>query len=133
MILIIIIISLGQMLLLNIVQTHHVAHTHASTHPPPSPFRLSLSDGLVRPTMTKLMRPFRLRLMSQTVRIDCKHFLSRVRVSVRTSNFVYAKNTNNSREPCRLRECLFKWPAIMIASDSSKRALTPSLLGKATQ
>ena len=36
--------------------------------------------------------------MSQTVRIDWKHILSRVRVSVRPSNFLYAKKLQNYRE-----------------------------------
>ena len=36
--------------------------------------------------------------MSQTVRIDWKRILSWVRVSVRPSNFLYAKNTHNYRE-----------------------------------
>ena len=38
------------------------------------------------------------REMSQTVRIDWKHILSRVRVSVRPSNFFIRKNTQNYRE-----------------------------------
>ncbi len=36
--------------------------------------------------------------MSETVHIDWKHILSQVLVSVRPSNFVYAKNTQNYRE-----------------------------------
>ena len=40
------------------------------------------------------------REMSQTVRIDYRSFLSRVRISVRPSNFFYAKNTHKlSRKP----------------------------------
>ena len=38
------------------------------------------------------------REMSQTVSIDWKHILSGVCVSVRPSNFLYAKNTQNYRE-----------------------------------
>ena len=36
--------------------------------------------------------------MSQTVRIDRKHILSRVHVSVRPRHFLYKKNTQNYRE-----------------------------------
>ena len=70
MILIIIIISLGQILLSYIAnksrkhthmharthtctRAHTHTRTHAHTHPPPSPFTLSLFDGSVRPTMTE--------------------------------------------------------------------------------
>ena len=43
------------------------------------------------------------REMSQTVRIDWKHFLSRVRVSVRPSNFFIRENTQKlSRRQCLL-------------------------------
>ena len=49
------------------------------------------------------------REMSQTVRIDWQHFLSRVCDSVRPSNLLYAKNTKNALKPGRLRECLFQW------------------------
>ena len=66
MILIIIIISLGQILLSYIANTFSHAHTraharaHALTHPPPTfPIRLSLLDGSLCPTMTKLSPPFR--------------------------------------------------------------------------
>ena len=68
MVLIIFIISLGQILLsyiANTSRTHTHTRTHAHTrahahiHPPPSPFRLSLFDGSVRPTMMKLTLHFR--------------------------------------------------------------------------
>ena len=48
--------------------------------------------------------------MSQTVCIDWKHILSRVRVSVRPSNFLYAKNSQKpARIPSRLRDCSLEW------------------------
>ena len=64
MVLIIVIISLGKILsyIANTSRTH--AHTHsrkAHTNPPRPPFWLSLFDGSVRPTMSKLMIPFRRR------------------------------------------------------------------------
>ena len=52
---IMIIISLGQIIYYRILQTHH-ARTHVRTH---TPFRLSLFDGSVCPTMPKLTPPFR--------------------------------------------------------------------------
>ena len=45
--------------------------------------------------------------MSQTVRIDWKHILSRVRVSVRPSNFLYAKKIQNIRELRVAHGCLY--------------------------
>ena len=63
--------------------------------------------------------------MSQTVRIDWKHIMSRVRVSVRPSNFLYAKNTQNLGKPDRRRVCLFEW-----SSDAHCRQRNgPSRLG----
>ena len=74
MIFIIIIISLGQIVLSDIAYTsrthtrkHARTHTHAHTrthtlahtHPPPSPCTLSLFDGSVRSTITKLTPHFR--------------------------------------------------------------------------
>ena len=53
-ILIIIIISQGQILLSYILQTHHT-HTHAL----PSPFRLSLLDGSLAPNCDAVNDPFR--------------------------------------------------------------------------
>ena len=44
--------------------------------------------------------------MSQTVRIYCQSFLSRVRISVRSSNFyISAKPQKQSRNPSSPREC----------------------------
>ena len=65
-ILIIIIISLGQLLLSYFAITHTRTHarTHARTHTlththtPPSPFRLSLFDGSLAPTVAQLMPLF---------------------------------------------------------------------------
>ena len=49
------------------------------------------------------------REMSQTVRIDWKHILSRVRVSVRPSNFYTRKTPKLSRIPSLPHEWLFEW------------------------
>ena len=50
------------------------------------------------------------REMSQTVRIDWKHILSRVRVSVRPSNFfIHEQHPKLSRIPSRPDQCLFEW------------------------
>ena len=57
-ILIIIIISLGQIILSYIWQTHH-ARTHARTHPPTTVQVVTVRWLGVRPTMTKLMPSFR--------------------------------------------------------------------------
>ena len=67
-----------------------------------------------------LARPSR--EMSLTVRIDWKHFFSRVRVSDRPSNcFLYAKNTKMYREDRISRNCLLNEQA----SAPSKRGITP--------
>ena len=60
--LIMIIISLGQILLSHFANTsctHARMHTLAHTHPPPSPFRLSLFDGSVAPNHGGVNAPFR--------------------------------------------------------------------------
>ena len=72
------------------------------------------------------------RLMSQTVRLDRKHFLSRVRVSVWTTNFlIREKHAKLSRIPSRPRD--FIWmkqrPAIDRQRNRRKGALTLSWLG----
>ena len=47
------------------------------------------------------------REMSETVRIDRQYILSRVRVSVRPSNFLYAKNAQKlSRKPSPAQTCV---------------------------
>ena len=53
------------------------------------------------------------REMSQTVRIDWQHFLSRVRISVRPSNFFYAKNTQKlSRTPSLAQQVSVEWTSV---------------------
>ena len=65
------------------------------------------------------------REMYQTVRIVCKHILSQVSVSVRPSNFLYAKYTQNLGKPDRPRVCIFEW-----SSDAHCRQQNgPSRLG----
>ena len=63
--------------------------------------------------------------MSQTGRSDCRSFLSRVCISIRPSNFYMQKTPkNNSRKPCRPRDCLFEWTSDrpwLFASEQSKR------------
>ena len=68
---------------------------------------LCLTVAVSKVQVAILARSFR--DMSQTVRIDGKHILSRVRVSVRPSNFVISeKHQKQSRIPSRPRDCLFE-------------------------
>ena len=62
------------------------------------------------------------REMYQTVSIDWEHLLSRVRVSIRPSYFVYATKTpKRALKPCRRRECIFQW-----TSDRPRKGAVPS-------
>ena len=72
------------------------------------------------------------REMYQTVRIASKHILSQVRVSVRASNFLDAKNTQNLGEigsPVRVFISTKQRPVIHRRRNRRKGALTPSRLG----
>ena len=76
------------------------------------------------------------REMYRTVRFDSKHFLSGLRVSVRPSNFVYAKNTQNLGEtgsPAPEFIWLKHRPVIDGQRNRRKGALYPSRLGATEQ
>ena len=55
------------------------------------PYHISMSVAVSKLQVAIIARSSR--EMSQTVRIDRKHIMSRIRVSVRPSNFLYAENT----------------------------------------
>ena len=70
--------------------------------------------------------------MSQTVCIDWQYILSRVRVSVRHSHFLYSKNTQNLGEtgsPAPVFIWMKQRPAIHQPAEPAKGGVTLSLLG----
>ena len=70
------------------------------------------------------------RVMFQTVRIDWKHILSRVRVSVRPSNcFIREKHPKLSRIPSRPRQCLFEWSSDLPLFDGHGRSIASDKVG----
>ena len=70
--------------------------------------------------------------MSQTVRIDWKHILPWVRVSVRPSKFLYAKSPKTSGKPGRQRECLLEWTSdrTLIASGTREKGRNSVTVGR---